>query len=139
MVVIREAKPSDAEALLSLAKGLAISFVVDPDAFHITFADLLASPLGYLAAAEVDLDIVGYVLGLDHLTFYANGRIAWVEEIMVREDCRRMGIGKLLMQSFEDWAASRNAKLVALATRRAAGFYQALGYEESATYWRKLI
>jgi hypothetical protein len=28
---------------------------------------------------------------------------------------------------------------MALATRRAAAFYQALGYEESAVYFRKLL
>jgi hypothetical protein len=43
------------------------------------------------------------------------------------------------MQDFERWAAERGAKLVALATRRAAPFYQALGYQESATYFRKLL
>jgi NAD(P)-dependent dehydrogenase (short-subunit alcohol dehydrogenase family) len=37
------------------------------------------------------------------------------------------------------YAASRGCKLAALATRRAAGFYRALGYEESATYFRKLL
>ena len=31
------------------------------------------------------------------------------------------------------------AKLVALATRRAAEFYRSVGYEESATYFRKLL
>ena len=41
------------------------------------------------------------------------------------------------MTSFEDWPAGRGAKLVALATRRAAGFYRAVGYAESATYFRK--
>jgi hypothetical protein len=43
------------------------------------------------------------------------------------------------MQGFEAWAAKRGSKLVALATRRAAPFYQALGYEESAIYFRKLL
>jgi GNAT superfamily N-acetyltransferase len=65
--------------------------------------------------------------------------VAWVEEIMVSEALRRQGIGQLLMQEFEAWAVARGCKLVALATRRAAVFYQALGYEESATYFRKLL
>ena len=72
-------------------------------------------------------------------SFYANGRVAWVEEIMVDADYRKMEIGRSLMQSFEGWATDRDAKLVALATRRAGKFYKALGYEESATYWRKLL
>jgi hypothetical protein len=43
------------------------------------------------------------------------------------------------MEAFESWAKSRGAALVALATRRAAPFYLALGYEESASYFRKLL
>ncbi|MGI5183418.1 hypothetical protein ACQEVZ_44890 [Dactylosporangium sp. CA-152071] len=34
---------------------------------------------------------------------------------------------------------SRNCSLVTLATRRAAPFYVALGYEESAAYLRKVL
>ena len=57
--------------------------------------------------------------------------------IRITMQSRRVGIGRSLMTSFEDWPAGRGAKLVALATRRAAGFYRAVGYAESATYFRK--
>jgi hypothetical protein len=40
------------------------------------------------------------------------------------------------MSAFEQWAAAQGC---ALATRRAAPFYRALGYEESATYFRKVL
>jgi hypothetical protein len=43
------------------------------------------------------------------------------------------------MSAFEQWAADRGYVLVALATRRAAPFYRALGYEESAIYHRKVL
>ena len=43
------------------------------------------------------------------------------------------------MVRFEEWAASRGVKLVALATRRAAEFYRVLGYTDSAAYFRKLL
>ena len=42
------------------------------------------------------------------------------------------------MREFERRAAERGSRLVALATRRASAFYLGLGYEESATYFRKL-
>jgi GNAT superfamily N-acetyltransferase len=76
---------------------------------------------------------------MDHYTLFANGRVAWVEEIMVRADMRGQGIGRALMEAFEAWARSRSSRLVALATRRAAPFYAALDYEESAIYFRKLL
>ena len=136
---IRVAQVADAESVLALAKPFATSFDVDEQAFHRSFAEILASPDAHLAVAETEQEIVGYVLGFDHFTFFANGRVAWVEEIMVSERFRRHDIGRLLMQELETWAATRGSRLVALATRRAAPFYRALGYEESATYFRKLV
>jgi len=58
---------------------------------------------------------------------------------MVEEVQRRDGVGRALMAAFEAWAKSRGSRLVGLATRRAAPFYKALGYEESATFFRKLL
>ena len=136
---IRTAQYADAKAVLALAKPFATSFVVDEQAFHRSFSALLASSQAHLAVAETAQQLVGYVLGFDHYTFFANGPVAWVEEIMVSEPLRRQGIGQLLMQEFEAWVMARGCKLVALATRRAATFYQALGYEESAAYFRKLL
>jgi GNAT superfamily N-acetyltransferase len=136
---IRLAQPADTAAVLALARPFATSFVVEEQAFHRAFSALLASPQAYLAVAETAQQLVGYVLGFEHYTFFANGRVAWVEEITVNEALRRQGIGQLLMQEFEAWAVARGCKLVGLATRRAAAFYQALGYEESATYFRKLL
>ena len=60
-------------------------------------------------------------------------------EIVVRGRDRGHGIGEALMNAFEQWAAAHGCALVALATRRAAPFYRALDYAESATYFRKLI
>ena len=100
------------------------------------FSARIQSGLGW---AESNAEVIGYLLGLDHLTFYANGRVAWIEEVAVRQDWRRRGVGRALTAAFESWTTQRGAKLIALATRRATGFYQSLGYEESATYFRKLV
>lgn len=136
---IRRARQADAAAVLALARPFATSFVVEERAFHHAFSALLASPQAYLAVAETARQLVGYVLGFEHYTFFANGRVAWVEEITVDAARRRQGIGQALMREFEAWAVAHECTLVALATRRAAAFYQALGYEESATYFRKLL
>jgi GNAT superfamily N-acetyltransferase len=136
---IRTAQYADAQAVLALAKPFATSFVIDDQAFYRSFSELLAASEAHLAVAEADRQLVGYVLGFDHYTFFANGRVAWVEEITVSELYRGRGIGQSLMREFEGWAAGRGNKLVALATRRAASFYKALRYEESAVYFRKLL
>ena len=56
---------------------------------------------------------------------------------MVAASVRGAGTGRLLMAAAESWARSIGAAYVALATRRAAPFYCALGYAESATYFKK--
>jgi GNAT superfamily N-acetyltransferase len=136
---IRVAAPQDTDAVLALATAFATSFAVEPAAFQRAFSTLLTDPHTHLLVAEQDGQVIGYLLGFVHTTFYANGPVAWVEEITVAATARRHGIGRLLMQQFEQWAAARDAKLVALATRRAESFYQALGYAESAIYFRKLL
>ena len=139
MPTIRPAQATDIDALFSLASAFATSFSVERLAFESALGALLQSPDAFMAVATDSGRVVGYVLGFDHYTFYANGRVAWVEEIMVSEEVRRQGVGRQLMKSFEHWASSRQSKLVALATRRAAPFYKRIWYDESATYFRKLL
>ena len=139
-ITLRRAEPQDGPALFLLARAFATSFVVEQAAFDGTFAELLTQEAAFLAVAETsEGQVIGYVLGFDHFTFFANGRVAWIEEIMVGTEARRQGIGRQLMATFETWAQGREVKLIALATRRAEGFYQALGYEESASYFRKCL
>ena len=139
MPTIRPAQLTDGDALFSLASAFATSFSVERSAFESSFAALLQSPDAFIAVASDSGRVVGYVLGFDHHTLYANGRVAVVEEIMVSEDVRRRGVGRELMESFEHWARSRRSKLIGLATRRAAPFYKSIGYDESATYFRRLL
>jgi GNAT superfamily N-acetyltransferase len=70
---------------------------------------------------------------------YANGLVGWIEELMVDPGQRRGGIGRLLVSAAEEWIEAQDAVMVALATRRAEDFWLAVGYEESAVYFRKLL
>jgi GNAT superfamily N-acetyltransferase len=137
--MIRSAEQRDLADVLRLARDFATSFTVDEAAFRRSVAAVLAAPDAYLAVAEVGEQVVGYVLAFRHPAFFANGPVAWIEEIMVDPHRQRQGIGRRLMDNAELWAATHGCALLALATRRAAPFYQALGYDESATYFRKLL
>jgi GNAT superfamily N-acetyltransferase len=138
-LTIRKAAVGDLDAIFTLLEAFATSFKPEQEAFATSAQQLLHDESAWLGVAEVETEIVGYCLGFDHYTFYANGRVAWVEEITVRADLRRAGIGAALMRHFEAWAGARACKLVALATRRASAFYLAQGYEETATCFRKLL
>lgn len=136
---IRQADAGDAEAVAGLAGELAQSFPFAADAFRVSYPALLAEEGACLLVAVNGGEHLGYLLGFRHLTFYANGPVAWVEELVVRQRDRGRGIGRALMSAFEQWAAAQRCALIALATRRAAPFYRALGYEESAAYFRKML
>lgn len=138
-MTIRKATPDDANDLFALVQQFATSFVPERASFERSLKNIVNEESACLLVAEEGEEIVGYCLGFDHATFYANGRVSWVEEIMVKTEVRRKRVGAALMEAFEAWAKSRGSKLVALATRRAAPFYAALGYEESAAYFRKLL
>jgi GNAT superfamily N-acetyltransferase len=136
---VRPARAGDCEDVAGLAAELAQSFAFSPERFRASYPSLLADPGARLLLAVNDGETLGYLLGFRYLTFYANGPVAWVEEIVVRSGERGRGTGAALMSAFERWAAAEGCALVALATRRAAPFYRALAYEESAIYFRKLL
>jgi len=138
-ILVRPARPADAEQVAGLAGELAMSFPFRRASFDASFLALTAAQDGCLLVAANQDDCLGYLLGFRHLTFHANGPVGWVEEVMVREQHRQLGIGRALMSAFERWASGQGCALVALATRRATPFYRALGYQESAAYLRKLL
>jgi GNAT superfamily N-acetyltransferase len=138
-VEIRAARHEDQDGVWTLVRGFATSFVPVRASFDAAFEGEIAYPRSFVGvAAALAGDIVGYVLASSHATFFANRSVAWVEELMVAEDVRRTGIGGQLMAAVEEWAQTAGgAAYVSLATRRAATFYEALGYEQSATFFRK--
>jgi GNAT superfamily N-acetyltransferase len=136
---VRPAEAGDLEAVADLAAGLAQSFTFDVSRFRRSYPALLAEDGACLLLAADGTERLGYLLGFRHLTFYANGPVAWVEEVFVRDQYRGLGVGRVLMSAFEQWAARRGCARVVLSTRRAASFYRALGYEESAVYLRKVL
>lgn len=123
-----------------LARDFATSFRPEPRAFHHSFDELVGADGTLLLVAELDQsEIIGYLLASHHGTFLANGPVAWVEEVMVDERFRRQGVGRALMEEAERWSRAVPASYVALASRRAGEFYAALGYEPSATFYRKTL
>ena len=136
---VRPASADDADAVAGLAAELAQSFPFSHAKFRAAYPAVLATDGARLLVAVNGPQYLGYLLGFQHPAFYANGPVAWVEEIVVRRADRGRGTGRALMSAFEHWAAAQNCVLIALATRRAAPFYRALGYQESAVYFRKVL
>jgi len=139
-VLVRPARPEDADHVWPLARDFATSFAPERGAFDATWLRLGGAPGTLVAVAEsAGTDVVGYLLAHHHLTFLANGPVAWVEEVMVDEGHRRTGVGRELMGYAESWARERGAAYLALASRRAGPFYGALGYDDSAVFYKKSL
>ncbi len=130
---------SDADQLFDLAADFSTSFPIDRGGFAASFGALLEDGGATLLCAASGTAILGYVLAFTHATFFANGSVTWVEEIYVRPEWRRHGVASALMHAVEATAEERSSRLIALATRRAGSFYRALGYDESAIYYRRLL
>ena len=137
--IIRRARPTDSDDVWVLARAFATSFQPERGAFDRTFASLDDAPHSLVLVAESSGLVIGYLVAHVHETFFANGPVAWVEEIMVAEAHRRAGIGQALMAGAEAWAGDRGAAYVSLATRRAGSFYLALGFEESAVFYKRPV
>jgi len=139
LIEVRPASAADAGAVASLAGELAQSFPFSREMFDASYPALIADAAACVLVAISGEQVIGYLLGFSHGTFYANGPVGWVEELFVLPPHRGDGVGRALMSAFERWAAAHGCALVALATRRAKPFYLAIGYAESAAYLRKML
>lgn len=140
-VVVRPGIASDADGVWPLARSFATSYEPQRDVFDASIAEVLRSPRALLLVADSSSQVgpVGYLVGHVHPALFANGPVAWIEELMVDPSHRRRGVATLLVATAEAWAAAYGASYIALATRRAEGFYRALGYDESAVFFRKTL
>lgn len=97
----------------------------------------------YLAYAKQDKPI-GYILGYRQFNkgkIY-NKNILIVEALYVNEDCRKQGVGKALLNSFEAWAKETYDDFIIEITHlttneNAQKFYEKMGYATSKVTLRK--
>ena len=139
MQQIRRAKLADELALFALVRQFPTPTLPSNELFARALRLKLKDHDAFIAVAELDGTLVGYIAGDAHETFYAGGKIAWVDEILVVASERRRGIGRALMAEFENWAAGGRCRLVGLATDAAASFYEELGFEPGDGYFKRYL
>ena len=136
---VRRATVADEFPLFALVKLFPAPTPPTRETFAAALRLKLRDPDGFVAVADLRGQLVGYVAGDAHETFYAGGKVAWVDEILVAEAARRQGIGRALMAEFEAWAENGRCRLIGLATRAATSFYEELGFEDSAGYFKRYL
>jgi GNAT superfamily N-acetyltransferase len=139
LLKVRRATVADEFALFALVSLFPTPTPPSRETFAEGLRIKLRDPSGFIAVAELGGQLVGYVAGDAHETFYAGGKVAWVDEILVAENARRQGIGRALMAEFDTWAENGRCRLIGLATRAASTFYEELGFEDSSGYFKRYL
>ena len=133
-MIVRPLTASDLAAARDLVHQL--GYDVAAAEFGQRFDRIAASPDHFIAAADLGGELVGLVHAFQRAALEKPCE-AVIQALVVRDTCRRSGVGRGLMCAAEQWAAARDLTHVVLHTRidRAAArlFYESLGYEISAT------
>jgi ribosomal protein S18 acetylase RimI-like enzyme len=136
---VREATPQDAEAIHSLAGELA-GVVGDSaptlEAVRARLSELLeAQRAGVLVTEDDGGAVVGVVSFWIKPDLAHGDTVIEVPTLVVAEDSRRTGVGKLLMEEIQRLAAENKAGLIELVATRenaaARDFYDSLGFVET--------
>jgi GNAT superfamily N-acetyltransferase len=91
-----------------------------------------------LPVTFVACDAAGQTLGavgLDHYDLDERREVTpWVTGMIVRRDRRGEGVGRILMQHLEQWAAEHQIAEAWVGTDLAAGFYRRCGWTPQETF-----
>ena len=137
-MIIRTAKQADEDAVYKLSQNFPSPTKISRDSFESSWRKKTNDSNSYTSVSELNNEIIGYVAGYVHRPIYANGPTFWVDELLVKENFRREGVGSMLMDSVEQRATQRKCKQILLASSKSAAFYEKLGFNGTATYLKNI-
>ena len=134
-VTVRPAVEADAPVILAFIRELAV-FENEPDAVKATEADLRRDgwgerPVFEAMIAELDGAPVGFALTFRNYSTWEGRHGIFVEDLYVRPDARRHGVGRRLLAAVARRAVEQGCRRVDLNVldwNPARGFYAALGF-----------
>ena len=140
--MIREARPGDEEGLFALVGELGHAFPPVRAAFDATIASYFAgeqpSVVVYVSEGS-DGALQGYALTTIVPLLATNGPSAQLQELVVDAAARGLDVGTQLVRAVEAECERRGVTQLTVASRRAGGFYDRLGFHESAEYMRRFF
>jgi N-acetylglutamate synthase-like GNAT family acetyltransferase len=139
--IIREARDGDQEGLYSLVAQLGHALPPVRSAFNATIAQYFAGehPSVHLLVVDDGGTLQGYALTTIVPLLATNGPSAQLQEIVVDGDARGHDYGTRLVRAVEAECERRGVTQLTVASRRAGGFYDRLGFHESAEYMRRFF
>jgi N-acetylglutamate synthase-like GNAT family acetyltransferase len=137
---VRLARESDHDRILELVTKLGHVVPVDAASFDVSFTQALTdAPRTIVHVAEVNGEVVGYALTTVNVLLYTNGPSAQLQEIVVDDSVQARGVGTALVRAVEQACVDLGVTQLTVASRRAGGFYDRLGYTQQAEYMRRLF
>lgn len=129
-IVLREARLEDYINICDLNKyGLGYEYPLEKTRERLEY--ILSRPSDRIFIAENNNEVVGYIHGSDYECTYSDP-LKNIMAIVVRDDCRGKGVGRMLIRSVENWAKSDNCIGVRLVSgydrEKAHEFYLHCGY-----------
>jgi len=138
--LVRLATPEDRDRVSQLVEKLGHAVALDHAAFNESYPLVLADyPRTVVHVAEVDGAVVGYALTTINTLLYSNGPSAQLQEIVVDPESQTRGVGTALVRAIEQVCRDHGVTQLTVASRRAGGFYDRLGYRQQAEYMRRLF
>ncbi|MFF7467789.1 GNAT family N-acetyltransferase [Streptomyces sp. NPDC008092] len=138
MTAVRDATPLDADDIYRLLSGFVTSHRPDravfDDATFPRVVEAAAAGGAEFLVAEEDSCVIGYLLAVRMPTLFAGGTVLELLELTVAEPLRGRGTGAALIRAAQARAREAKDVEVTVPTRRAAGFYRALGFHETAVH-----
>lgn len=135
-VSIRDARPTDADAISRLTAQL--GYEVRPSDVADRLSRILPRSDQRFLIAEDDGLAIGW-LHVGAVEYLETGAFAVINGLVVDRDVRGGGVGTLLLERAEQWAAERKLSLVRLwsttSRERAHRFYERNGYVKIKTQY----
>ena len=131
---IRSPRAADAEQLGALNRELGYATELEELVWRIDRLSGLQEH--FVAVAEVDGTVVGWVQA-EHRFSMETGDKAELVGLIVGAAARRSGVGRLLVQAAENWAAHRGLLSIVVRSNvirpESHSFYRQIGYTQSKT------
>ena len=138
MVTVRRAGTPDLDRMVALLQALftlEADFAVDGDKQRRGLQLLLEDERACLLVAEAESGVIGMCSGQLVISTAEGGPALLVEDVVIDESFQGRGVGRLLMDELQNWAATNNAtRLQLLADRSntpALDFYRRLGWQDT--------
>ena len=133
-LIIRLAHETDADVMAELTNAL--GYQANASGIGERLNELLKSPDHLVLVAETDKQICAWLQAHSYVALESGFQVEIVG-LVVAANRRRQGVGKLLVQHAERWAARLKAKTMVVRSNitraESHAFYPALGYFESKT------